>query len=246
MSLNNLRLPDVMIAELYGDTLVGSTDVRAAAETPAARTVPPSSPAAVPIPPSPPVQPLQRTEPAATPQTPQRTEPSLPTAPASDPTSATKPEAAPQPLFSTPSAPISPTGSTAGTYKFLGNNKRRIALLVQSPGAAFLPDDQLTFLTKILEACQLNIGDVAILNQATAPIDIAVLKQQLQPATLILFGLDPLQIQLPISFPVFKVQEYDKTSYLCAPPLTELTKNTNDSKLLKSKLWICLKTLFSV
>lgn len=131
-------------------------------------------------------------------------------------------------------------------YKILGKNAKKITILVHSPGVPFLPDNQLAFLTKILEACRMNIGDVAIVNTATAPVTIAAIKQQLTPAAVLLFGLEPTAIKLPINFPLFKVQPYDDCSYLSAPPLTGLVQQTEESKLLKSKLWVCLKTLFNV
>jgi len=140
-----------------------------------------------------------------------------------------------------PAAPAEPQG-----YKFLGKNNRRITIIVDTPGAAFLSDPQLEFLTKILEACRMNIGDVAIVNHHAVPVAIAALRQQLQPQNILLFGIEPTAIRLPINFPEFKIQPYDQCTYLSAPPLQQLVANTPDAKLLKSKLWVCLKTLFDV
>jgi hypothetical protein len=139
-----------------------------------------------------------------------------------------------------------PEPSDPGPYKFLGNNRKHIAIIVHSPGTPFLPDNQLSFLTKILEACRMNIGDIAIVNAATTPVLIADLKQQLNPTAILLFGLEPVAIKLPINFPVFRLQPYDSCTYLSAPALSQLVQNSEESKLLKSKLWICLKTLFNV
>jgi hypothetical protein len=153
------------------------------------------------------------------------------------------PPAVAQPIMEKP-APIQPVDPS--TYKFLGKNNRRISIIVDSPGAAFLPDPQLEFLTKILEACRMNIGDVAIINHHTTPVAITALRQQLQPQNILLFGIEPTAIRLPINFPEFKLQPYDQCTYLSAPPLQQLVANTADAKLLKSKLWVCLKTLFNV
>lgn len=150
------------------------------------------------------------------------------------PATASKPDPATQPP------------DTTQPYKTLGNHRRKVTILVNSPGTPFLPDNQLNFLTKILEACRMNIGDVAIVNHAAAPINIAALKDQLQPTVVILFGLEPTTIRLPINFPVFKPQPYDKCTYLSAPPLEQLVQSSEESKLLKSKLWVCLKSLFDV
>jgi hypothetical protein len=156
-----------------------------------------------------------------------------------------QPSAPIQPAASVqPSAPAQPAAPP--TYKFLGNNARRIAIIVDSPGSPFLPDEELGFLTKILEACRMNIGDVAIVNHHTAPVNIAQLRQQLQPASILLFGVDPTAIRLPINFPAFRLQPYDQCTYLYAPPLQHMTAGNADAKLLKSKLWVCLKTLFEV
>ncbi|HEY4109379.1 hypothetical protein [Puia sp.] len=143
-----------------------------------------------------------------------------------------------------PPQPAPPPEPTA--YKILGNHRRKVTIIVDSPAAAFLPDDQLGFLSKILEACRMNIGDVAIVNHHTAPVSVTALRQQLQPASILLFGIEPTAIRLPINFPTFKLQPYDQCTYLYAPSLQEMVGNTADAKLLKSKLWVCLKTLFDV
>jgi hypothetical protein len=62
----------------------------------------------------------------------------------------------------------------------------------------------------------------------------------------LLFGLDPTAIRLPINFPHFKQLTYDDCVYLSSPALDQLVPNTEESKLLKSKLWVCLKTIFDV
>ena len=199
-SLNNIELPDILLTELYKDTLISISSLDGASAT--------------------------------------YPRPAAAAAPAVPPPAAT-PALAAAAVIASPAPPA--TG-----YKFLGNNRRKITILVQSPNTAFLPDDQLTFLTKILEACQMNIGDVAIINHAHTPVVITELRQQLQSSVILLFGVDPIAIRLPIRFPVFKTQAYDGCTYLSAPALEELVPATHEGKLLKSKLWVCLKTLFNV
>ena len=148
------------------------------------------------------------------------------------------PPSQPQPSATAPTPP--------SPLKHLGNNRRNITLLVNAPGSAFLPDPQLAFLTKILEACRMTIADVAIVNNAATPATITTVKETLQPKTVLLFGLEPTAIRLPINFPVFKPIDFDSCKYLSAPSLDQLVSNTEDSKLLKSKLWVCLKTIFDV
>jgi hypothetical protein len=136
--------------------------------------------------------------------------------------------------------------TNAQELKFLGNNQRQITFVVNSRDAVFVADKHLLFITKMLEACKMNIGDVSIVNQASTPVIIKELKEELHPLVLILFGVEPTAIRLPFSFPKFKTQEYDGCTYLSVPSLNELDAETTESKLLKSKLWVCLRQLFEV
>jgi hypothetical protein len=131
-------------------------------------------------------------------------------------------------------------------YRYLGSNGRNISILVDFSNEPFLPDMHLQFLTKMLDACKLNLGDVAILNVSTTPVEIERLKNQLQPKYVLLFGVDTGSIKLPFQFPSFKEQEYAGSRYLFVPRLDELNVDTEEGKLLKSKLWVCLRKLFNV
>ena len=72
---------------------------------------------------------------------------------------------------------------------FLGNNGKKISILVKEPDAVYLNDDHLNFLTKILGACQLNMGDVAIVNTLQQPVKFSEIKKELDPEVGILFGV---------------------------------------------------------
>jgi hypothetical protein len=132
------------------------------------------------------------------------------------------------------------------TYKFLGNNQKKITMIVNEENVAFLPEPHLNFISKILEACKMNIADVAIVNQQTKAAIVGDIKKQLAPAFIILFGITPVEIKLPIDFPQFKPQAYDGCTYLYAPALDTLNQDSEEGKLLKSKLWVCLRKLFEV
>lgn len=131
-------------------------------------------------------------------------------------------------------------------YKFLGNNRQHVAVIVRFPGEAFLPENHLQMLTKMLGACKLNLGDVAIVNDATQKVDMNMLKEQLYPKRVLLFGVAPDETGLPLTFPTFKDQEYAGSTYLYTPSLDELNKETEEGKILKRKLWESLKKMFGV
>jgi hypothetical protein len=187
MSLTNIKLPDVVIADLYRQSLVQDSE--------SALVVPEVE------------QPVSQPATAAVTQQP-------------------------------------PATKGGGAYKVLGNNKRNISVVVHFPNEVFVPESDLQFLTKMLSACKLNLADVAIVNHATAEVAIDQLKEQLRPLHVLLFGVEPTTIQLPISFPAFKEQAYAGTTYLFAPGLAQLNQETEEAKLTKRKLWDCLKRMF--
>ena len=145
-----------------------------------------------------------------------------------------------------PPGDTAPKKEQAPGYKFLGNNQRRVSIIVQAKDAVFVPEPQLAFLTKMLEACRMNIGDVAIVNHDSTPVIIAALKNQLHPDFVLLFGVSPTDIQLPLSFPQFKTQSFDGSTYLYVPSLGEIDQPGEESRAMKTKLWGCLRTLFGL
>jgi len=148
-------------------------------------------------------------------------------------------------LFKTPLIQPDPVFKK-DTYDYLGKNLKNITIIVDSASAVFLPDHQLGFLIKMLEACRMTVADVAILNHGHSKVEISELKRQLNPTHVLFFGVEPTGIKLPFNIPPFKAQSYDNCVYLYAPGLEKLDLDTEEGKLLKSKLWVCLRTMFGV
>jgi hypothetical protein len=119
---------------------------------------------------------------------------------------------------------------TEPDIRFLGNNMQKVTVLVDNPGHTFLPEDQLAFLTKMLGACKLNIGDVAIVNMANGA-SLSEVISFLKPSRLISFGV-------PVS--------NTGAREINAPLLNELVVESDHSKALKIKLWASLKQMFGV
>ncbi len=135
---------------------------------------------------------------------------------------------------------------TAEREWYLGSNLQKITLLVSEKEAVYLQEDSLQFLSTILGACKLNLGDVAIVNFENDPIDYGFLKEKLSPSYLILFGVTAQQVQLPFTIPNYQVQKYDACQFLLAPPLNTMLGTTQEAKLEKSKLWLSLKKMFNI
>ena len=125
---------------------------------------------------------------------------------------------------------------------YLGNNQKHILVGVSHTNVRFLPDEELNFLTNILSACKLSLADIGIINLFSAnEADWQNLIQS-EARTVLLFGLEPAAIALPINFPAFQIQQFNKCTYLHAPPLSEI----ESKKDLKAKLWNSLKALFDI
>jgi len=131
--------------------------------------------------------------------------------------------------------------SEARRPKYLGNNRKNIIVIVSYESAPFLPDLELSFLSNVLAACKLSIADIAIVNQENT--DQTDLQSIITEASkVLLFGIEPLAIGLPINFPAFQLQPFNNRTYLHAPPLSQI----ENDKGVKARLWSALKVLFKV
>jgi hypothetical protein len=130
--------------------------------------------------------------------------------------------------------------------KYLGHNKRGICIVVNYRETPFLPDQELTFLVTILQACKLTLEDVAIINYSgNNNLSGDSIKNEMTPAQLIVFGEAlPAMLGLP-DISDFLITAINGFQLLLAPELEALNNTTESGKLLKSKLWICLKQLFT-
>ncbi|MFT3936042.1 MAG: hypothetical protein QM726_20595 [Chitinophagaceae bacterium] len=129
--------------------------------------------------------------------------------------------------------------------QFLGKNQKRICLLVNYAKDVYLPDDQLNFLTAILQACKLNLGDVAIINHHRENLTFDELRKQITCNYLIIFGVTPELLTLQ-SLPPYSIQNINDCYIVYSEPAELLNSTSAESKVLKSKLWACLKQLFNV
>jgi hypothetical protein len=139
-------------------------------------------------------------------------------------------------------APIGATAAApAAALRFLGQNQQKITIVVHYQSVTFLPDEDLAFMTQVLGACRLSMADVAVVNHYNGAVTATILQEQLSAMQVLLFGVGPEALDLPVVFPHFQVQAYGGATWLSAPPLAEIRAD----KELKTKLWNCLKVLFA-
>lgn len=136
-----------------------------------------------------------------------------------------------------------PVLETATKWKSLGENKKNILIMVNSPDAVHILDNELSFLTGVLSACKLNMADVVVVNRNNYPeISYKELTSSFKSKIVFLFDIDPAAFGLPMNFPHYQIQAFAGSSFLFCPSLKELENN----KIEKSKLWLSLKRLFNL
>ena len=133
--------------------------------------------------------------------------------------------------------------ASAAEWKYLGEFRKNILFVARYELVTHLPDEQLNFLVSILGACKLRMADVAILNVANAPLNVyKAVQEKFQSRFTILFGITPQQFEMPLDFPEFQVQPFNNCTFLHTPALEKLETD----KILKSKLWVCLRKMFNL
>lgn len=138
---------------------------------------------------------------------------------------------------------LTPDQQETSAWKYLGENKKNILIIVNHPDVVYLSDDDFNFLTGILGACKLDISDVAIVNLHNhRDASYKELTSYFKSNHIFLFGVEPAAFGLPMSFPHFQLQSFASNSFLFTPALKELEID----KVLKSKLWVCLKKIFGL
>jgi hypothetical protein len=125
---------------------------------------------------------------------------------------------------------------------YLGNNNKQICIVVNEEDAVYLKEDELSFLLGILAACKLSMADIALVNYTKNKPTYTVLKEEIKATIVLLFGVAPGTIDLPLAFPFYQLQKYNNQQYLYAPHLKELMSNKEE----KTKLWNSLKIVFSL
>ena len=128
-------------------------------------------------------------------------------------------------------------------WKSLGNNQRNILIIVNNNEAVHIPDNELTLLTSILNACKFTVADVAIVNINNNPAaGYKELTTYFNSRYTLLFGTEPASFGLPMSFPHFQIQSFNNCTYLFSPALS-IIENEREQK---RKLWECLKKIFNI
>lgn len=149
------------------------------------------------------------------------------------------------PASSKPVAVNEPAVAANEPCRYLGKNLKQICFAVSYPGAVFLPDNQLEFLTRIIGACQLSLADIALVNLAHTTAGLNDLISQINPRILFLCGLPASRLNRPEAA-AFTPQTTNGLTMINIPSLEEINQETPSGIALKKQLWAILKKLFNL
>jgi len=133
----------------------------------------------------------------------------------------------------------------SGGIRSLGKNNKNYCFIVSYPKETFLPDDKMEVLVKIMQACRISMDDIALLNIAGADCSIEEIREQFQPAKMVLLGVKPSDIRLPILFPAYKPQSYAGCTYVYSDSLDQMDQSESGKKI-RGNLWSALKEVFAL
>ena len=93
----------------------------------------------------------------------------------------------------------------------------------------------------IIGACKVDMNHVNIVHFSNNQ-DYKSLLEKYGASFILMFGIEPLQLDLPIVFPNFQLQNFSNASWISSPDLSVI----HNDRLMKTKLWLCLKQAFSL
>lgn len=126
--------------------------------------------------------------------------------------------------------------------KSLGNNNKKVLLLINNPNQPFMEDADLEFTGKWLGAISHTLADVAIVNMANVNGKFKDWSTAFSPKTVLAFGMKSDILDIPLQFPLYQVQKYNEVNYLVADDLHKISSDAS----VKKQFWACLKTAFSL
>jgi hypothetical protein len=126
----------------------------------------------------------------------------------------------------------------------LGDFNKQILVFVDDNTSLHLADTELELLGKMLQAIKLSFADIAIINIARQECRWDLVQQQMPARQVILFGVDPTGIQIPVRFPHFRVQQWNGIGFLFSPSLAEINQPSANQVTYKKELWKALQEMF--
>ena len=124
------------------------------------------------------------------------------------------------------------------SIKYKGENKKGILILIENNEGEYLTSADEIFLSKILQAVGIQLGDIALVNLKAEHNLEQILK--IEHATAIAFTTKYAQLNSEIPNELYQIHTHANAKILLADPLHEISQE----KEKKMKLWEQLQILF--
>jgi len=121
-----------------------------------------------------------------------------------------------------------------------GKNKKQFVWVINEAGYPFLSDEDFQFLSEVVNACKMNMDDIALVNIAQNNLDFEQTIAKLQPKIMIVSFFD--QHWIPLNKEAYTLQQEGNFQLY----ITEELQVIRNDKVKKSKLWLALKQMLGL
>jgi hypothetical protein len=130
--------------------------------------------------------------------------------------------------------------------KFLGDHLKKMIVLVHDENAVYLNESDLGLLSSILNACKLNLADIALVNTASQAYSLHEILETLPSQYVFVFDIAGTALKIKLPTTLYKPIELGDTQILFSASLQSMQGVDQNAKIEKSKLWNALKLLFKL
>jgi hypothetical protein len=102
-------------------------------------------------------------------------------------------------------------------YHTTGGNRRSISFLTGYGKAGTMPENQFIFFGKMLAACKCTLDDISLVHTQGKPVSLDLLKTQLHPKIIFLWGIPPADAGLDPAMPPFSMASVDGITVIPVP-----------------------------
>ncbi len=133
-----------------------------------------------------------------------------------------------------------PVAKNERPIMYKGKNKKNIVWLIEEHDHLFLNDTDFQFLTKVIEACRLNLDDIALVNMNDAANELELIIKQLNPVLLLVSGVSANKISFNTQ--LYTIEQVNGFTLF----ITDSVEDMRNDAVKKSKLWVGLKQILSI
>ena len=134
----------------------------------------------------------------------------------------------------------------AAPLKYLGEHLKQVTIIVKDDISVHLNETDLHLLSSILNACKLNLADIALINIAQQKLSLHEILETLPSKLVLIFDVSSTTLKVKLPTTLYKPIQLGETYLLFSNGLSKMQGTDQSAKVEKSKLWTVLKQLFQL